>query len=67
MTAITQSSDKPFSVPWSTIDLRHLRFIVAAADQGSFRRAAELMLVRQSTLSRSIRQLEHSIGIAVFE
>ena len=34
---------------------------------GSFRRAAEALLLRQSTLSRCVRQLEESIGMAVFE
>lgn len=49
------------------IDLQHLRFAVAAADRGSFRQAAELLLIRQSTLSRCIRQFEHSIGVTIFE
>jgi DNA-binding transcriptional LysR family regulator len=49
------------------VDLQHLRYAVAAADHGSFRRAVEALLLRQSTLSRCIRQLEHSIGMAVFE
>ena len=40
---------------------------MAAADHGSFRRAADALMVRQSTLSRCIRQLEESIGIVVFE
>lgn len=51
----------------SSITFQHLRYAVAAADHGSFRRAAESLLVRQSTLSRCIRQLEHSIGMTVFE
>ncbi|MGY4307873.1 DNA-binding transcriptional LysR family regulator [Bradyrhizobium sp. USDA 4369] len=51
----------------SSVDLQHLRYAVAAADCGSFRRAAEALLLRQSTLSRCIRQLEHSIGMTVFE
>src|SRR5258708_8906822 len=49
------------------IDLQHLRYAVAARDQGSFRRAAESLLVQQSTLSRCIGQLEHSIGMTIFE
>jgi Bacterial regulatory helix-turn-helix protein, lysR family len=49
------------------INLRHMRYAVAARDQGSFRRAAESQLVQQSTLSRCIRQLEHSIGMTIFE
>lgn len=51
----------------SSITFQHLRYTVAAADHGSFRRAAESLLVRQSTLSRRIRQLEYSIGMTVFE
>jgi DNA-binding transcriptional LysR family regulator len=51
----------------SSVDLQHLQYAVAAADHGSFRRAAEVLLVRQSTLSRCIRQLEHTVGMVVFE
>lgn len=51
----------------STISLPQLRCAVVAADEGSFRRAAEVLLVRQSTLSRGIRQLEHLIGISIFD
>lgn len=48
------------------IDLQHIRFAVAAADYGSFRQAAEILEVRQSTLSRSIRQFEQLIGVVIF-
>lgn len=48
------------------IDLQHLRFSVAADDCGSLRQAAEILGVRQSTLSRSIRQFEDTIGIVIF-
>ena len=47
--------------------LQNLRYALAAADYGSFRRAAEGLLLRQSTLSRCVRQLEELIGMAVFE
>jgi DNA-binding transcriptional LysR family regulator len=50
----------------SAVDLQHLRYAVAAADHGSFRRAADALLLRQSTLSRCIQQLEHSIGMTIF-
>ncbi|MBR1087828.1 LysR family transcriptional regulator [Bradyrhizobium manausense] len=40
---------------------------MAAAGHGSFRRASEVLLLRQSTLSRCISQLEHSLGMTVFE
>lgn len=49
------------------VDLRQLRFAIAAADCGSIRQAAELLSVRHSVLSRSIRQLEYRIGVSVFE
>jgi DNA-binding transcriptional LysR family regulator len=49
------------------IDLQHLHYALAAADHGSFRRAAEALLLRQSTLSRCIRQLEEAIGVIVFD
>jgi DNA-binding transcriptional LysR family regulator len=53
---------------WSTkIDLQHLHYAVAAEDHGSFRGAAEALLLQQSTLSRCIRQLEEAIGVVVFE
>src|ERR1700712_1645460 len=49
------------------VELQQLRLAVAAADYGSIWRAAELLSIRHSILSRSIRQLEHLIGVAVFE
>ncbi|MEO6783590.1 MAG: LysR substrate-binding domain-containing protein [Bradyrhizobium sp.] len=51
----------------STIALQHPRYVVAAAEYGSFRQAAEALRLEQSTLSRRIRQLEESIGVTVFE
>lgn len=38
-----------------------------SADLGSFRQAAESLLLTQSSISRSIRKLEHRIGITIFE
>jgi DNA-binding transcriptional LysR family regulator len=51
----------------SRIELRQLRYLVAAADHGSFRRAAEFLNIQQSTLSRSICQLEHATSMAIFD
>src|ERR1700683_4681431 len=51
----------------SAFTLQHLRYAIIAADHGSFRRAGDALLLRQSTLSRCIRQLEESVGMAVFE
>ncbi len=49
------------------LDLRQLRHAVLAADFGSFRQAAEATLVKQSTISRSIREIEHLVGVRIFE
>jgi len=46
--------------------LKHWRFILAAAEEGSFRRAAERLGVQQSTLSRRIRDIEDAIGATLF-
>lgn len=48
-------------------DIRQLRFVIAAADHGSFYRAARALDVEQSTLSRAILRLERSIGMPIFE
>lgn len=53
--------------PVSAINLPYLRYAIVAADEGSFRRAAETLFVKQSTLSRRIRQLEDSIGMVIFD
>ncbi|WP_407169112.1 LysR family transcriptional regulator [Bradyrhizobium sp. ORS 111] len=49
------------------LDLKHLRSAVAAADCGSFRQAAEMLRSQQSSLSRRISEIEHHLGIAIFE
>ena len=51
----------------SIIALQHLRYAVAAADHGSFRQAADALSLKQSTLSRAIRQLEETVAVRLFE
>ena len=48
------------------IELRHLRYVVAAADSGSFRRAAKALNVQESAISRRIRDIEDETGAAFF-
>lgn len=47
-------------------ELRHLRYAVAAAEHGSFRRAAKALEMHESAISRRIRDLEDEIGAALF-
>jgi DNA-binding transcriptional LysR family regulator len=44
-----------------------LRWALAAAESGSFSRAAEQFRVKQSTLSKRVRFLELRLGIPIFE
>jgi len=49
-----------------SFDIRQLRYALAAADHGSFYRAARALDVEQSTLSRNILRLERVIGAKLF-
>ncbi|MCA3718387.1 MAG: LysR family transcriptional regulator, partial [Brevundimonas sp.] len=53
-------------MPRSKIELRHVRYIIAAAESGSFRRAAQDLGVEQSAISRRIRDVEDEIGAQLF-
>ena len=49
------------------MELRHLRYFQAVAEDLSFSRAAKRLHVAQPALSRAIKQLEHSLGADVLE
>jgi len=49
------------------LDLSSLRSVIAAADLGSFRQAATALNIKQSALSRHIRQIEDQLGVSLFE
>jgi DNA-binding transcriptional LysR family regulator len=50
-----------------TIELRHLRYFCAVVDTKSFGRAAERLELTQPALSRQIGDLEHVVGIKLFD
>lgn len=49
------------------VEVPHLRYVVAAADHSSFRRAAASLNITQPTLSKRIRELEGKLGVPLFE
>ncbi|MEZ4750449.1 MAG: LysR family transcriptional regulator [Bdellovibrionota bacterium] len=51
--------------PW--INYHHLYYFKAIAEDGSVSRAAERLRLGQPTLSAQLKQLEESLGVALFE
>jgi LysR family transcriptional regulator, benzoate and cis,cis-muconate-responsive activator of ben and cat genes len=49
------------------IDVRHLRYALAVAETGAFTRAAAVLNLEPSALSRGVRDLEDRLGVDIFD
>ena len=66
-TAAVEPRELTAAKPSMSVEFRDLRWAIVASQNRSLRRAAEVLNIRQSTLSRRLRDLEEHLGVPLFE
>jgi DNA-binding transcriptional LysR family regulator len=55
-----------FNAMSDLVEFRHLKYIVAVADEANITRAAERLFLAQPSLSKQIKDLEDEVGFPIF-
>jgi len=56
----------PDGIRHGNVELRHLRYFVAAAEELNFRRAAHRLEITQPALTKQVARLEEQMGVSLF-